>query len=135
MVLFRTSQSVHGPLHRVYQLLYYVLVDMLLGISLPLAASIGPGLQMVHGQGLVVSWKARISAGCEFHQGVTLGESPTVGDGVSIGANAVVLGGVRIGTGARIGAGAVVTKDVPARRSAVGNPARVLDIKEQQIPE
>lgn len=46
--------------------------------------------------------------------------------GASIGAGAIVLPGVRIGAGALIGAGAVVTKDVPAGETWVGNPARKL---------
>ena len=44
--------------------------------------------------------------------------------GASIGANATVLCGVTIGEGAMVGAGAVVTKDVPAGATVVGNPAR-----------
>lgn len=46
--------------------------------------------------------------------------------GASIGANATLLPGVEIGEGAMVGAGAVVTKDVPAGATVVGNPARVL---------
>lgn len=49
-----------------------------------------------------------------------------VGDDVWIGSNVTVLDGVRIGSHAVIGAGAVVTKDIPDWRVAVGNPARVV---------
>jgi acetyltransferase-like isoleucine patch superfamily enzyme len=51
---------------------------------------------------------------------VTIGDAVWVGGGVTIGA------GVTIGDGAIIGSGAVVTRDVPARTIAGGNPARVL---------
>jgi UDP-2-acetamido-3-amino-2,3-dideoxy-glucuronate N-acetyltransferase len=44
--------------------------------------------------------------------------------GASIGSNATILGGVTIGEHAIVGAGSVVTKDVPARATVVGNPAR-----------
>lgn len=44
--------------------------------------------------------------------------------GATIGAGAVILPGVTIGPLACIGAGSVVTRDVPARRVVVGNPAR-----------
>lgn len=49
-----------------------------------------------------------------------------IANGVSIGANATVLGGVTIGERAMVGAGAVVTRDVPAGKLVVGNPARVV---------
>lgn len=44
--------------------------------------------------------------------------------GCSIGGGAVLLPGVTIGEGATVGAGAVVTHDVPAHTTVVGNPAR-----------
>lgn len=43
-----------------------------------------------------------------------------------IGGGAIILPGVRIGAGTTIGAGSVVTKDVPERVLAVGNPCRVI---------
>lgn len=46
-----------------------------------------------------------------------------IGRGVFIGARAIILKGVKIGDRAVVGAGAVVTKDVPARHIATGNPA------------
>jgi len=49
--------------------------------------------------------------------------------GASIGANATILPGITIGEGAMVGAGAVVTKDVPAHTTVVGNPARILTEK------
>ena len=47
-------------------------------------------------------------------------------DYVWIGSKVVILPGVRIGRGAVIGAGSIVTKDIPPRCVAAGNPARVL---------
>lgn len=46
--------------------------------------------------------------------------------GASIGGGATVLPGIRVGVGATIGAGAVVTKDVPAGATVVGNPAKII---------
>jgi acetyltransferase-like isoleucine patch superfamily enzyme len=51
-----------------------------------------------------------------------------IGRGVFIGARAIVLKGVTIGERAVVGAGAVVTKPVPPRHFAVGNPARNIPI-------
>lgn len=44
--------------------------------------------------------------------------------GASIGSGVTILGGVTIGENAIVGAGAVVTKDVAAGMTVVGNPAR-----------
>jgi acetyltransferase-like isoleucine patch superfamily enzyme len=46
--------------------------------------------------------------------------------GCWIGANAILLAGVEIGENAVVGAGSVVTKSVPARVVAAGNPARII---------
>ena len=55
-----------------------------------------------------------------------------IGSDVWLGANVVVCGGVTIGDGCVIGAGAVVTRDVPPRTFAAGNPCRVIrEITEQ----
>lgn len=49
-----------------------------------------------------------------------------IGKNVWIGESVCVLPGVTIGDGAVIGAGSVVTRDIPARCVAAGNPARVI---------
>lgn len=48
-------------------------------------------------------------------------------DGCSIGAGAVLLPGIRVGKNAMVGAGAVVTRDVEADSTVVGNPAHRLE--------
>jgi acetyltransferase-like isoleucine patch superfamily enzyme len=55
-----------------------------------------------------------------------------IGDDVWIAEGATVLGGVTIGEGAVVAAHAVVTRDVPPRSVAAGNPARV--IKQIEAP-
>ena len=49
-----------------------------------------------------------------------------IGNDCWLGANVVVCPGVTIGDGCVIGAGAVVTRDVPPRSFAAGNPCRVI---------
>jgi len=59
---------------------------------------------------------------------------PTIRRGARIGGGAVLCPGVEVGEEAFVGAGAVVTKDVPARKLVVGNPARVLrDVAEEEL--
>ena len=60
------------------------------------------------------------------HTDLPQSEPVTIEDNVWIGSRAVILPGVRIGSRAVIGAGSIVTKDIPPRCVAAGNPARVL---------
>jgi acetyltransferase-like isoleucine patch superfamily enzyme len=61
-------------------------------------------------------------------------KGPTIRRGARVGGGAVLCPGVEIGEEAFVGAGAVVTKDVPARKIVVGNPARVLrDVPEGEL--
>lgn len=50
-------------------------------------------------------------------------------DDCSIGSGATLMGGITIGRGATIGAGSVVTKNVPAGETWIGNPAKKLETK------
>jgi maltose O-acetyltransferase len=59
-------------------------------------------------------------------RGLEFGRPVWIGDDVWIGGGAIILPGVRIDQGAVIGAGSVVTKNIPARVLAVGNPCRVI---------
>jgi len=53
-----------------------------------------------------------------------------VGEGTHIGAGAVVIPSIRIGKWCTIGAGTVVIRDIPDYATAVGNPARVIKMRE-----
>jgi sugar O-acyltransferase (sialic acid O-acetyltransferase NeuD family) len=61
---------------------------------------------------------------CVINPGARLSGSVTLHDGVLVGAGAIVLQGLTIGEAATVGAGAVVTRDVPARTTVAGVPAR-----------
>jgi acetyltransferase-like isoleucine patch superfamily enzyme len=58
-------------------------------------------------------------------------KGPILKRGVSIGANAVILPGVEIGEGSIVAAGALVTRDVPAWKLAIGSPARIVELAEE----
>ncbi len=50
----------------------------------------------------------------------------TICDNVWICTGAIILPGVTIGEGSVIGAGSVVTKDIPPKSLAVGNPCKLI---------
>ncbi|MFX0125056.1 MAG: sugar O-acetyltransferase [Candidatus Hodarchaeota archaeon] len=50
----------------------------------------------------------------------------SIGNQVWIGSGVIILPGVTIGSDSTIGAGSVVTKDIPPKVVAVGNPCRIV---------
>jgi len=111
---------------------YRITVDYIMGVYIPVEASVGKGLCVYHGVGLVVHPASVIGNFCTLRQGVTIGSRdgtdaavPVIGSHVSIGANAVVIGRLTVGDGAVVGAGTVVLCDVPAGSVVVGNPGVV----------
>lgn len=104
------------------------------GIELPYTVSLGERVVFEHQHGIVVHGNCVIGDDCIIRQGVTLGnryldrpfEAPVLGSGVNVGAGAKVLGELKIGDNAVIGANAVVLKDVPAGKTVVGIPARII---------
>lgn len=110
------------------------LCTFLTGVEIDPAATIGPGLMISHGQGIVIGKWARLGENATLMQQVTIGaksigsieQMPEIGDHVFIGAGARVLGGISVGDRVEIGANAVVTRDVkpghmarPANRNDV----------------
>lgn len=61
-------------------------------------------------------------------------KGPVIMDGAAIGANVTIIPGICIGEGALVAAGAVVTKDVPPKKLAIGSPARIRDLPDAIRP-
>lgn len=59
----------------------------------------------------------------------------TIGDGAFIGVDTMLIAPIEVGEGAKTGAGAVVTRDVPAGKLAVGIPARVREPRAKPATE
>lgn len=134
----------HAAWRRDWRLLGRVLSNFgrfLTGIEIHPGAKIGSRLFIDHGLGVVIGETAEVGNDVTMYHDVTLGgvlpsvnsasqigvkRHPTIQDGVIIGSGAQVLGAITVGEGARIGANAVVTKDVPAGVTVVGNPSRVV---------
>ena len=104
------------------------------GIEIHPGATLGQGLFIDHGMGVVIGETAIIGNNCLIYQGVTLGGTgketgkrhPTLGNNVVVGTGAKVLGNLQIGANVRIGAGSVVLRDVPSDCTVVGVPGRIV---------
>jgi serine O-acetyltransferase len=103
------------------------------GIEIHPGATIGKGLFIDHGMGVVIGETSILGDGITLYQGVTLGGTgkekgkrhPTLGNNVVVGTGAKILGNITIGDNSYIGANAVVIKDVPPNSTVVGVPGRV----------
>ena len=104
------------------------------GIEIHPGATIGRGLLIDHGAGVVIGETAEIGDNCTIYQGVTLGGTgkdvgkrhPTLGNNVMIGAGAKVLGPFKVGDNAKIAANAVVLSEVEENSTCVGVPGRMV---------
>jgi len=102
------------------------------GIEIHPGATIGEGLVIDHGAGVVIGETAEVGDNVTIYQGVTLGGTgketgkrhPTVGDNVVIGAHSQLLGSITVGDNVKVGSGSVVIHDAPANTTVVGNPGR-----------
>jgi serine O-acetyltransferase len=94
--------------------------------------TIGPGLRLPHPMGILIGPNAVVGPNCDIYADVRLvlskgiKEGPVLAEGVFMGDGSKALGPIHIGEYSVIGASAVVTKDIPARVTAAGVPARVL---------
>ncbi len=115
----------------------YAFFSILLGISIPRGAKIGPGFRIYHFGTIVINPKAVIGKNFSIHHGCTIGvknsyyDQVIIGDNVTMGAGAKVLGNLKIGNNVTIGANAVVLSDVPDNSIAVGIPAKILPKKNE----
>ncbi len=126
-----------GPLRWLARFLAMV-SRWLTGIEIHPGASLGRGVFIDHGMGVVIGETTESGDHCTIYQGVTLGGTslvkgskrhPTLQARVVVGAGAKVLGPFTVGEGAKIGSNAVVVKAVPAGATVIGIPARIVDEK------
>ena len=111
------------------------------GIEIHPGATIGKGLFIDHGMGVVIGETTEIGENCTLYQGVTLGGTgkdtgkrhTTLGNNVLVGCGARVLGPFKVGDNARIAAGAVVLNEIPPDSTAVGVPAQVVKMHGERI--
>lgn len=123
-----------APFSILYRSLYRHIRNVY-GIDLPYTVKLGRRVIIEHQGGTIIHGYCTIGDDCVIRQGVTLGnryrerplEAPKLGKCVNVGAGAKILGGVTIGDDVNIGANAVVLTDIPAGKTAVGIPAKIIN--------
>jgi len=134
VLLYRLSHALHIRGHVFAARFVSQFARFMTGVEIHPGATIGRGLFIDHGSGVVIGETAEIGDNCTLYQGVTLGGTgkdtgkrhPTLGNNVMVGSGAKVLGPFRIGDNAKIAANAVVLKELPSDSTAVGIPAKVV---------
>lgn len=136
--------------HKLYMRQHYFLARWIsqrtarkTGIEIHPGATIGRGLFIDHGHGVIIGETAVVGDNVTLFQGVTLGGNgkekgkrhPTIGDNVMISAGAKVLGSFKIGENSKIGAGSVVLSEVPPNSTVVGVPGRVVKRDNVRVPQ
>jgi len=132
--------------HKLYKLRLFFLARLisqlmrfLTGIEIHPGATIGKGLFIDHGMGIVIGETVEIGTNCVIFHHVTLGGTgkhngkrhPTVGNNVSIGTAATLLGPIAIGNNVNIGAETVIImRDVPSNATVVGTPGKIVKLND-----
>ncbi|GLT25827.1 hypothetical protein SLA2020_182790 [Shorea laevis] len=130
----RVAHKLWSQGRTVMALLIQSRVSEVFAVDIHPGAKIGRGIMIDHATGVVIGETSVVGDNVTILHNVTLGGTgkdsgdrhPKIGEWVFLGAGAKVLGNIKIGEGAKIGAGSVVLKEVPAKSTAVGNPARLV---------
>lgn len=136
--------------HKLYKKKHYFLARWIsqkaarkTGIEIHPGATIGNGLFIDHGSGVIIGETAVIGDNVTLYQGVTLGGTgkehgkrhPTLENNVMVSAGAKIIGSFTIGENSKIGAGSVVIKPVPPNCTVVGVPGRIVKKDNVKMPQ
>ncbi len=141
LIFYRIAHRLHKAEHYFAARAISQLARHYTGVEIHPGATIGKGLVIDHGMGVVIGETAEIGDNCTIYQGVTLGGTgkdvgkrhPTLGNGVLVGAGAKVLGPFKIGDNTKIAANAVVLDEIPEDCTAVGIPAKIVKKQGQKV--
>ena len=128
------SKLLRAPLTIAYHTAFTGL-NWLWGIDLCYTVKLGRRVRIWHHGGSVIGARS-IGDDVHIRHNTTLGlvsrsepNKPIIGNRVDIGVGACILGGVTVGDDCVIGANSVVLKDLPAGATALGIPARPVNMK------
>lgn len=138
----------HRIIHRLYEYKVPVLPRLLqnisrflTGIEIHPGAKLGKNIFIDH-TGAIIGETAEIGNNVTIIGRAVLGSTgkghdflrhTIVEDDVTIGMHSTMLGRIRLGKNSKIGAGAMVTHDVPANTTVVGNPAKIITINNKRL--
>lgn len=136
--IHRASHRLWGAKLRIISRMLSNWSRFLTGIEIHPGATVGKRFVIDHGMGVVIGETAIIGDDVLMYHGVTLGgkensaidRHPVIGSHVVIGAGAKIIGRITIGDNCYIGANTVVTKDIPAGSTVVGQTGKILSQKE-----
>lgn len=110
--------------------------------DIPCSAKIGPGVWFAHPLGIVIAQRTQIGSRVYIFQQVQLISSPSsskaynktikIGDRCYLMAGATIIGSC-VGEESMVAAQSVVTKTVPPRHMAMGIPATVKPLRQEQL--
>ncbi|MGY8707474.1 serine O-acetyltransferase EpsC [Bradyrhizobium sp. 18BD] len=129
--IYRAAHHLWTRGKRDMALLFQSIASRRFSIDIHPAASIGTGVFIDHGVGVVIGETAVLENNISMLHEVTIGGSgkhagrrhPHIREGVLLAAGATLLGSIEVGTAAKIGAGSLVTKSIAARSTVVGVPS------------
>jgi serine O-acetyltransferase len=114
------------------------------GLEIHPGATIGKGIFIDHGAGIVIGETAVLGDRCVLFHNVTLGGTgkhtgkrhPTVGSDVFIGTGSTLLGPIHVGDNVKIGANSfVVMRDIPSNCTVAGTPAKIIKRGDRFVDE
>lgn len=116
---------------RILAKMFYHLMQILLGCTIPYSAVLEKGVNIAHFHGIVIHQKSKIGKGTVIYQNVCIGGrngkgGAIIGERCVLGAGCCILGEITIGNDVKIGANAVVLEDVPDNCTVVGIPAKIV---------
>ena len=143
LILYRWSHLFYSHNLKFLAFLFHFFSRILFAIDINPAAKIEPGVVIDHGIGTVIGSTTTIGSGTLIYHGVTLGSRniqkgkrhPDIGKNVLIGSGAKILGPIKIGDNSQIGANSVVLKNVPPNTKAIGIPAKIVEIINDENPK
>lgn len=141
LLLYRFFHFLYVHRYFLFARILSALTRFFTGVEIHPGATIGSGVFIDHGSGVVIGETAVVGNNVVIYQGVTLGGTgkdkgkrhPTIGDNVMISSGAKVLGPFTVGEGAKIGAGSIVLDEVPPNATVVGVPGHIVKIAGKRV--